>query len=145
MSTTDLVEDHAAELILVSACLAGLRTRYDGRMIAHRGCLQALASCRWIPVCPEQLGGLPTPRCAADIIGGSGGDVLDGRARVICRDGVDVTEPFISGARQVLDIARRQQIDKIYLKARSPSCGVDKQGVTAALLIRNGFSPIEFG
>lgn len=144
MSTIDLLKEHPQDLILVSACLAGLRTRYDGRIIEHRDCLQALASCRWIPICPEQLGGLATPRCAADIIGGTGGDVLDGRARVICRDGTDVTEPFISGARQVLDIAQRQRIDKIFLKARSPSCGVHKQGVTAALLIRNGFSPVEF-
>jgi uncharacterized protein YbbK (DUF523 family) len=144
MSTLDLLEDHPADLVLVSGCLAGLRTRYDGRIIQHSGCLQALTACRWIPICPEQLGGLATPRCAADIIGGNGEDVLDGRARVVCRDGADVTEPFISGARQVLDIAQRQQIDKIYLKSRSPSCGVRKLGVTAALLIRNGFSPVEF-
>ncbi len=131
------------ELILVSACLAGLRTRYDGRLVEHPGCIDRLKNCIWIPVCPEQLGGLPTPRCPADIVGGDGNDVLDGKARVICSDGVDVTDHFIRGAEMVLDIARRLQAGQILLKARSPSCGVEKPGVTAALLKRNGFSITE--
>jgi len=134
----------AKDLVLVSACLAGLQTRYDGRDVNHPTCSKELENCTWIPVCPEQLGGLPTPRCPAVIVGGSGGDVLDGRARVICKNGEDVTEEFIRGAEMVLDIASRQQIAKVLLKAGSPSCGVHKQGVTAALLIRQGFEAIEF-
>lgn len=133
------------EVILVSACLTGLPTRYDGNIVAHPGCLEELENCFYIPVCPEQLGGLPTPRCPADIIGGDGNDVLDGQARVICRDGQEVTEPFIRGAEIVVAIAKRQRVDRIFLKSGSPSCGVAKLGVTAALLQRDGFEVREFG
>lgn len=133
------------DLILVSACLAGLTTRYDGQVLSYPECIEEIGRCRWIPVCPEQLGGLSTPRCPANIIGGDGGDVLDGKARVICTDGTDVTDAFIEGARQVLDILQRQPIQRIFLKARSPSCGVAKLGVTAALLKRNGYDLTEFG
>jgi len=131
--------------ILVSSCLAGLRTRYDGRVIDNPDCLTRLVGCIWIPLCPEQLGGLPTPRCPAEIVGGTGDDVLDGEARVIDAEGCDLTEAFIRGAEMVVEIATAQRIDEALLKARSPSCGVDKLGVTAALLIRNGISVTEFG
>jgi uncharacterized protein YbbK (DUF523 family) len=95
-------------------------------------------------VCPEQLGGLPTPRAAADLVGGDGYDVLAGCARVICRSGDDVTENFILGAKQVLQIAREQKVSKIILKAGSPSCGLHpKTGVTAALLQSEGFEVVE--
>ena len=132
------------EVILVSACLAGLRTRYDSQIGAHPDCRKELENYTWIPVCPEQLGGLPTPRCPADIVGGDGEDVLDGRARVKCDDGTDVTEAFIRGAEMVVEIARRQQVGQVFLKARSPSCGIKKTGVTAALLRRNGFNLREY-
>lgn len=133
------------EVILVSGCLAGLQTRYDGHLTDYPECREALENSTWIPVCPEQLGGLPTPRCPADIVGGDGEDVLAGRARVLCDDGREVTEAFVRGAEMVLEIARRQQITKAFLKARSPSCGVSKTGVTAALLRRNNFDLKEFG
>ena len=133
------------DLILVSACLAGLATRYDGKAVHCPECIEAIGRSPWIPVCPEQLGGLPTPRCPADIVGGDGSDVLDGTARVICADGTDVTEAFVEGARRVLEIAHRQSIRTIFLKARSPSCGVSKRGVTAALLQRSGCAVVEFG
>ena len=132
------------QVILVSACLAGLRTRYDGKLVDHPACSEALEGTIWIPVCPEQLGGLPTPRCPADIVGGDGEDVLAGRARVVCSDGTDVTEPFVRGAEMVADIAGRLQIAQVFLKARSPSCGVAKAGVTAALLRKRGFALKEF-
>jgi len=132
------------ETVLVSSCLAGLCTRYDNRKVTSPSCLQRIKSTIWIPICPEQLGGLSTPRDAADIVGGQGRDVLHGNARVVCKDGTDVTESFIKGAYQVLDIARRQNITKVLLKARSPSCGVSRQGVTAALLDEYGFELEEF-
>ena len=89
----------------------------------------------WIPVCPEQLGGLSTPREAADIVGGDGRDVLAGTARVVSKSGIDCTAAFVLGAEQVLQIARLQNISRALLKARSPSCAVSgKIGVTAALL-----------
>ena len=131
-------------LILVSSCLAGLRTRYDDKIVDNPHCREALEETIWIPVCPEQLGGLPTPRRPADIVGGSGIDVLEGRARVVCDDGSDLTEQFLRGAEMVLEIARRLQVEKVYLKARSPSCGVSKTGVTATLLRRHGFELEEF-
>lgn len=132
------------EIILVSSCLAGLCTRYDGRIVENPVCLDRIKDTIWIPMCPEQLGGLPTPRTAADIIGGNGTDVLEGHAKVICKDGTDVTEQFIKGAQQLLDIAQRQNISTVLLKARSPSCGVTKEGVAAALLKKHGFPVEEF-
>ena len=132
------------EVYLISACLIGLKTRYDGKAITSDACRRTLSGAVCIPVCPEQLGGLPTPRVAADLTGGNGHDVLAGRARVITRDGIDVTENFILGARQVLEIAKQQQITKVFLKARSPSCGLNPRiGVTAALLQAEGFTVVE--
>lgn len=120
---------------LVSACLVGLCTRYDGKVKTNFHCLTRIAASAWIPVCPEQLGGLPTPREAADIVGGDGRDVLAGTARVVSKSGTDCTAAFVRGAEQVLQIARLQNISKALLKARSPSCAVSgKIGVTAALL-----------
>ncbi len=133
------------KVLLVSACLVGLQTRYDGKIVNQPECRNALEGTIWIPVCPEQLGGLPTPRCPADIVGGDGEDVLAGRARVVCSDGQDVTEPFVRGAEMVADIARRLQVNEVFLKARSPSCGVAQTGVTAALLRNSGFQLREFG
>ncbi|MCF6186438.1 MAG: DUF523 domain-containing protein [Desulfobulbaceae bacterium] len=131
---------------LVSACLAGLCTRYDGKCKADNRCLQKLAGMHWIPLCPEQLGGLSTPRTAADLRGGNGHDVLAHRASVVDKNGRDVSKEFIHGARQVLAIARAQQIEHALLKARSPSCGLqDPIGVTAALLRANGIHCLEFG
>lgn len=133
------------EIFLVSACLTGLCTRYDGKLKPSSSCLEKLAGHHWIPVCPEQLGGLPTPRTAADIVGGDGRDVLAGKASVIDRQGNDVTGNFIAGARQCLSIARSQGITTALLKARSPSCGLAPAiGVTAALLSANGIKVIEY-
>jgi uncharacterized protein YbbK (DUF523 family) len=122
-------------ICLVSACLVGLCTRYDGKIKTNPLCLTKIAATAWIPVCPEQLGGLPTPREAADIVGGDGRDVLAGTARVVSKSGIDCTAAFVRGAEQVLQIARLQNISRALLKARSPSCAVSgKIGVTAALL-----------
>lgn len=133
------------EIVLVSACLTGLCTRYDGLSKPSSSCLEHLAQHRWIPICPEQLGGLPTPRTPADLVGGDGNDVLAGRASVIDRQGKNVTSQFVHGAHQCLAIARAQGITTVLLKARSPSCGSTPViGVTAALLSANGISIIEY-
>jgi uncharacterized protein YbbK (DUF523 family) len=127
--------NHNPPIYLVSACLMGLKTRYDGQVFTSRPCEIVIDEGIWLPVCPEQLGGLSTPRAAADLVGGDGADVLAGRASVVNRDGDDVTENFILGARQVLEIALRQKIKGIFLKSESPSCGLTPRlGVTAALL-----------
>ncbi|MBU1567068.1 MAG: DUF523 domain-containing protein [Proteobacteria bacterium] len=132
-------------IYLVSACLVGLCTRYDGKTIENPDCLARLEKSFWIPVCPEQLGGLPTPREAADISGGDGTAVLAGTARVLSKSGADLTAEFIRGAQQVLHLARSQNVHAIFLKARSPSCAVSgKIGVTAALLQAAGFQVTEF-
>lgn len=133
------------KLYLVSSCLVGLCTRYDATISPNILCQKRLADNTYIPVCPEQLGGLPTPREAADIFGGDGYDVLEGQAQVITKNGQDVTDPFIRGAKQVLQIASEQKVDGVILKARSPSCAVQGTiGVTAALLEKHGFSIEEF-
>ncbi|RWX50032.1 hypothetical protein VU01_14032 [Candidatus Electrothrix marina] len=129
---------------LISSCLIGLCTRYDGRSKPDDRCLRYLNDFIYIPVCPEQLGGLPTPRPAADLRDGDGMDVLTGFASVITRDGMDVTKEFIAGAEGVLKIALDQNIRLALLKARSPSCGVKKLGVTAALLATYGIKLVEF-
>lgn len=131
---------------LVSACLVGLCTRYDGKCKADSRCLQQLSELHWIPVCPEQLGGLSTPRIASDLTGGDGHDVLANRASVINKNGQDVSTQFIRGAMQVLTVARAQQIEHALLKARSPSCGLQHPiGVTTALLLENNIHCLEFG
>ena len=130
---------------LVSACLVGLCTRYDGKILENPACISKLQKTFWVPVCPEQLGGLPTPREAADICGGDGADVLAGTAKVLTKSGADLTNQFIRGAKQVLYLARAQNVQAVYLKARSPSCAVSgKIGVTAAMLRAAGFQLVEF-
>ncbi|GAB4340410.1 MAG: DUF523 domain-containing protein [Desulfobulbaceae bacterium] len=133
------------EIFLVSACLTGLCTRYDGLSRPSAACMERLAGHCWIPVCPEQLGGLPTPRTPADLVGGDGADVLVGNARVIDRQGRDVTEVFVHGARQCLEIARAQGVTTALLKSGSPSCGLTpRRGVAAALLAAHHITVHEF-
>lgn len=133
------MEETSKPFYIVSGCLVGLCTRYDGEIKEYSTCINILSKANWIPVCPEQLGGLPTPREAADIHDGDGHDVLAGTAKVITKSGEDITPQFISGARQVLQIAKMQNITKAILKARSPSCAASSPvGVTCALLRENG-------
>lgn len=145
------------ERILVSACLLGLRCRYDGAHNFTPEVVERVGACCLIPVCPEQLGGLPTPRPAAEVVGGDGGDVLAGHARVVNCQGQDVTEAFLRGAREVLRVARVLRAEEAWLKGGSPSCGVScihdgtfshrkrpGAGVTAALLAREGIRLREF-
>ena len=129
-------------LYIVSACLVGLCTRYDGKETSSEPCRRLLVEAVWIPICPEQLGGLSTHRPAAELVGGDGSDVLRGTARVLTKDGADVTAAFVNGALQVLAIARSQPIDAVLLKSHSPSCG--RTGVTTALLAKHGFCLQEF-
>jgi uncharacterized protein YbbK (DUF523 family) len=90
------------------------------------------------------MGGLPTPRSAAELIHGDGNDVLSGKAIVRTRDGIDVSRQFIKGAEQALLLAKSQKITAIFLKSGSPSCGINgRTGVTAALLKKHGFHLIE--
>lgn len=99
--------------VLVSMCLMGIACRYDGRDNAV-GLDELMAKCELIPVCPEQLGGLTTPRPSAERRGGG----------VFTKDGAEVTAEFRRGAEQAVLLARRYGARYALLKARSPSCGV---------------------
>jgi uncharacterized protein YbbK (DUF523 family) len=128
--------------------MLGVHCRYDASTNPSPELLEKIAGGRIVPVCPEQLGGLTTPRPAAHLEGGGGDDVLDGRARVVTDAGVDVSEQYVKGATETLRIARLFGARHAVLKERSPSCGCQRvhrdgalqagSGVTAALLRREG-------
>ncbi|MCB2186210.1 MAG: DUF523 domain-containing protein [Deltaproteobacteria bacterium] len=139
-------------MILVSACLLGLCTRYDG---GHSLSGEAWTLCRGkqvLALCPEILGGLGVPRPPAHFSGAGfgreGRDVLEGRARLLDSAGRDVSPAFVAGARRAAGLAWLAGVGLALLKDRSPSCGWDPrgenpqggpgQGVLAALLARQG-------
>jgi uncharacterized protein YbbK (DUF523 family) len=141
--------------VLVSACLLGVRCRYDGRHNLCPDLTTILASVHIIPFCPEQLGGLPTPRPPANIIHGDGWDVLDGVGQVVDAEGRDFTGAFRKGAYEALRLARVLGAYLAVVKDRSPSCGLitphcenekgSGPGVTAALFGREGIRLLEQG
>jgi len=143
--------DEEPTAFLVSACLLGISCAYDGRSHPQAGLIALAAQGRVVPVCPEVAGGLGVPRPPAEIVGGDGDDVLDGRARVVTVTGEDVTAAYLRGAECALAAARRYGVTTAILKQRSPACGASRiydgthsgrlvagQGVTAALLRRHG-------
>ena len=128
--------------IMVSACLAGENCKYNGGNNRHEKILKLMSENEVILVCPEMMGGLSTPREPCEIRDGV----------VMARDGRNVDAEFRAGAAKCLEIAKREQPDLIVLQSRSPSCGVkrrydgtfsgvlvDGAGVTAQLLMENGF------
>ena len=132
--------------IMVSACLAGENCKYNGGNNRNEKVLQLLEGNDVITVCPEQMGGLPTPRVPSEIRDGV----------VTAENGRIVDEEFRVGAAKCLKIALREQPDLIVLQSRSPSCGVkqrydgtftgtlkDGSGVTAELLMENGFRCVD--
>lgn len=127
--------------ILISACLLGVSCRYDGASKAHPEILRLMERHTLVPVCPEQLGGLATPRIPAERRGEG----------VFTRDGVDVTEAYRRGAEETLRLCRLFGCEAAVLKERSPSCGHGEiydgtftgtltagDGVTAELLAAHG-------
>jgi len=139
--------------VLISSCLLGIECRYDGGHSRVEEIIEKAQEIQFIPICPEQLGGLSTPRAPSYIVKGDGKEVLSGHARVINSLGKDVTEAFIKGARESLKLARLTGATKAILKNKSPSCGLDTPycnkdtgyglGVTAALLLNAGITIIE--
>lgn len=127
--------------ILISACLLGVSCRYDGAAKPHPLAGKLAERHELVPVCPEQLGGLPTPRPPAERQGG----------RVTARTGADVTEPYRRGAEEAMRLCRLLGCRAAVLKERSPSCGRGEiydgtftgtlaagDGVTAELLVSHG-------
>jgi len=137
----------------ISACLLGLHCRYDGHHSLCTSLVEFIASMPVIPFCPEQLGGLPTPRPPAEIRHGDGSDIISGRAKVINSEGKDVTDAFRRGAMEALNLAQLTGTSIAIMKSRSPSCGLqtpccDKatgMGVTAALFESKGIRIFDLG
>ncbi len=138
-------------MIIVSSCLAGMKVRYNGTNKLDERIQQLVIEKKAIMACPELLGGFQTPRLPAEIKGGTGEDVLEGRAKVIDQQGNDVTNEYIQGAVQTLKIVQEQGASEVVLKENSPSCGsqfiydgtfsgskIPGEGVTAAFLKRHG-------
>lgn len=134
--------DRAGTLWVVSACLAGQACRYDGKAQPLERVRDLVRRGLALPVCPEQMGGLPTPRVSCERVGG----------RVLDADGEDRTEAFLLGAQEALALARLFGATHALLKSRSPSCGcgliydgtfggglVRGNGLFAELLLGHGF------
>ena len=133
------------EKILVSACLLGTNCKYNGSNNKNDKVLEYIKDKEVIPICPEIMGGLSTPRTPSEIINN----------KVITKDGIDVTNNYIKGAEEVLYLAKLFSIKKALLKSKSPSCGkgkiydgtfnnnlIDGNGITTKLLIDNGINVI---
>lgn len=136
-------------MILVSACLAGINCKYNGGNNYNEKIFNLVKEGKAIPVCPEQLGGLTTPREPSEI------KIIDGKRYVINKEGIDVTEEFEKGAEEVLTLVKKLDIKKAILQSRSPSCGINKiysgnfdrnlvdgNGILADLLLENGIEVI---
>ena len=125
-------------MIIVSACLAGYRCRYDGKTVPDDAIVDLVRTGNAIPVCPEMLGGLPCPRVPSE-------RTADGE-RVVTKEGTDVTEAFRRGADETLRLAQRYGCTRAILKARSPTDGTlsgtlrEGDGVTAELLMKHGIT-----
>lgn len=133
------------EKILVSACLAGINCKYNGKNNENKKIIELIKNKDVILVCPEQLGGLKTPRTPAERQGN----------KVINKDNIDVTKEYQKGAEEVLELANKLNIKKAILKSKSPSCGkgkiydgtfsdnlIDGNGITTELLEKHGIKVI---
>ena len=133
------------EKILVSACLLGVNCKYNGKNNKNDKVLEYIKDKYVIPICPEDFGGLPTPRIPSEIKNN----------RVINKEENDVTNNFVTGANKVLEIAKTLGIKKALLKQKSPSCGSGKiydgtftgniingDGITTKLLKENNIEVI---
>ncbi len=138
-------------MFVVSACLLGKDCKYNGENNYSAEVKDFLSEYDYQTVCPECLGGLETPRPPAEIKNGDGEDVLKRTAKVINKEGNNVSDEFLAGARKSLELAVDSGAKLAILKARSPSCGVQKiydgsfsgelkqgKGVTAEFLEKSG-------
>lgn len=136
---------------LISACLLGINCTFEGKNHLQQQLIDEFKKGELYPVCPEVLGELSVPRIPAEIQGGDGLDVIEGKAYVVNMQGIDVTDEFMKGAYEVLKIAETLNAKEALLIEKSPSCGCDVifdgtftnkfksgDGVTAALLKKKG-------
>lgn len=134
-------------MILVSACLCGINCKYNGKNNYNKKIFNLVKEGKAIPICPEQLGGLSTPRIPSEIKDG----------RVINKEGIDVTDNFKKGALEVLELCKKLNINKVILKSKSPSCGkgliysgdfdgklVEGNGILTELLLKNDIEVITY-
>ncbi len=144
------------KMYIISACLAGFNCKYNGKNNYHEVFGRLVKENKAVPFCPEQAGGLPTPRPPSEIKGGDGKDVIQGGAGVVTVDGKNVTENFIIGAKETLKLVELVGAREAILKSNSPSCGCrkiydgtfrgvlkDGMGVTAAYLKAHGIRVID--
>ncbi|MGI6152425.1 MAG: DUF523 domain-containing protein [Christensenellaceae bacterium] len=141
---------------VVSACLAGIPCRFDEQARKNEYVAGLVKEKTALPACPERLGGLKSPRIPSEIKGGDGHDVLSGAAQVYNKDGDDITDAFVLGARRFLELVQKTGARQVILKSKSPSCGATEIydgsfsgrlakgcGVTCALLQKNGIDVLE--
>ena len=136
------------EKYIVSSCLAGIPCRYDCSHKNNKYVNKLIKEGKAIPICPEQIAGLPTPREACECL------MVDGKLKVISKSGKDYTDYFYKGAEMTLEFAKKYGIKKAILQKNSPSCGVRTydgtfsgnlatySGITAKLLVDNGIEVI---
>ena len=125
---------------MASACLAGVKCRYDGTLKSDSAILGLFSKGMITPFCPELFGEMGIPRKRVQIVNGDGNDVINNSARVIDEDGLDKTVQMITGAEKTASLCETISPEIIFMKSKSPSCGVKGViGVTSALLLRKGF------
>ena len=142
-------------MYLISACLCGVNCKYNGLNNLNKKCLELLRKGEALLICPEQLGGLTTPRIPSELLGEAERLIEIKEGKVISKEGNDVTKEFIKGAEEALKIAKESGIKKAILKEGSPSCGsnfvydgsftgkkIKGKGVTAYLLEKEGIEII---
>ena len=142
-------------MILISSCIVGIKCRYNATSSYNENLLKSI-DCKYIHICPEILAGFEVPRKSCEIYGGTGEDVLDGNAKIIDQDGLDITKQMLIGIKKALEICLENNVTKAYLQTKSPTCGYNKiydgsfssilkkaNEIFSALLIKNGIKIIE--
>lgn len=140
----------------ISACLIGIPCRWNEKGKLNKKAIKEYLKGKTLVLCPEVMGGLPTPRPACEIVNGDGKDVLTGKAQIVDENGNDYTKEFLKGAQIALDLIKENNIKKVLLKSGSPSCGAaniykgdfsgnkkEGLGVFAALLQAHGIETEE--
>lgn len=145
------MEDNTKKTILISACLLGVNCNYKGSCsydFSKNNCFWSSINRKYniIPICPEQLGGLSTPRIPSELQD-SAANIESGKGRIVNKKGLDVTKNFVNGANEVLRLSKMYNVHFAVLKSKSPSCGtktvydgtfsgvlIDGLGYTAYLL-----------